>query len=93
MRTATLVAHLHDGLGTRDARLYLLSEPLEGHRVVMVSRARLENGLGRWMYETYIFAADPKTWEVTNWSELPGSTRGDDEDHTTVLTGLGYTVG
>lgn len=40
--------------------------------------------------ETYIFACD-EDGEVTDWSELPGSLRGD-LNHEAALTGAGYEI-
>lgn len=84
-KTATLVK---SGLPsfTGDARLYRLSEPLDGNEYVVVS-ATVAMFSGP---ETYIFAAD-ETGKVTGWSELSGSFRGD-LDHQAALQGAGYEV-
>lgn len=68
-----------------DARLYRLSEPLEGHTHVIVSAVA-----SVYVTETYIFPAD-ESGEVTDWGELPGSFRGD-TDHEQALNNAGYDV-
>ena len=81
MKTATLVRRLTGFTG--DARLYRLSEPHEGHSLVIVSATYV---LGE--PETYIFAADERG-EVTGWAELDGSAHGA-LDHSAALRRAGY---
>lgn len=68
-----------------DARLYQLSEPLDGSEHVVVSG--IDN---RWGAETYIFPAD-SSGEITSWGELEGSFKGS-IDHAEALRGAGYEV-
>lgn len=83
MRIATYIKPASQLRG--DARLYQLSEPLEGSVHVVVS------GIGNeWGAETYIFAADSKG-SVTNWGELPGSFKGA-IDHAAALRDAGYEI-
>lgn len=83
-KTATKIKNLNGWEG--DARLYRLSEPLDGHEYVIVSAVvAMFSGP-----ETYIFPADPEG-EVTGWGELEGSFRGG-LDHVEALEGAGYVV-
>ncbi len=83
--TATLVrAHLSGFYG--DASLYRLDPPLEGSALVAVS-ATVAPYTGP---ETYIFPAN-SDGSVTDWGELPGSTRGT-LSHVEALHGAGYEV-
>ena len=68
-----------------DARLYELSEPLEGHSNVVVSAV---SAYGR--PETFIFGSDEEG-NITNWLELPGSFQGD-INHNKALEGAGYII-
>lgn len=83
-KTATLVKPSIANM-RGNARLYELSEPLNGHSHVVVSAVVAYSGP-----ETYIFGADP-AGEVVNWPELPGSFQGG-MDHTEALNGAGYKV-
>jgi len=83
-KTYTFVKELPGWAG--DARLYRLSEPLEGHEYVVVSATDVVFSGP----ETYIFASDADG-EVTNWGELDGSFRGA-KDHEAALAGAGYAV-
>lgn len=83
-KTATLVRKLSGFNG--DARLYRLSEPHDGHDLVIVSAVVV-------MFsgpETYIFPAD-ESGEVTDWGEMDGSFRGE-LDHEQALSNAGYEV-
>lgn len=71
-----------------DARLYELEVPLEGYSHVIVSK--IENAPDTGEGETYIFGYDLED-DYVNWSELPGSTKGD-YSHEEVLEDAGYTV-
>lgn len=88
MKTATF---LKKPLGFKgDARLYQLSEPVEGydgdaHTYVIVSAVIAYSGP-----ETYIFPADEEG-RVVDWGELPGSFQGG-LDHELALQGAGYGV-
>lgn len=84
-KTATRIPapELNDWRG--DARLYQLSEPLDGNEYVVVSGIS-----NRWGTETYIFGAD-QSGEITNWGELEGSFKGS-IDHAEALEGAGYEV-
>lgn len=100
-KRAHLIAEL-DGY-TGDARLYKVVPPLAGrpdysddepsepetHDYVIVSKTVVQGLFGG--AETYIFAADPTTWKVKNFSKMPGSLRGD-FTHAEVLERLGYTI-
>jgi hypothetical protein len=68
-----------------DARLFELSEPLEGNIHVVVSA--IDNEFGT---ETYIFGCDNEG-KITQWGELPGSQKGT-ITHTEVLNEIGYIV-
>lgn len=72
-----------------DARLYQLSEPLEGHDYVVVSAVDDTRGIYP-ICETYIFGAD-SSGHITDWGELPGSFQGD-TNHAVALEGAGYEV-
>jgi|GEM_PF-2897919 len=76
---------------TGDARLYYLSEPLEGNTYVIVS-AIDERGTGRpyAAHETYIFGANAHG-KVTDWGQLRGSYQGG-MDHEAALRRAGYEV-
>lgn len=69
-------------------RAYRLSEPLEGHDVVVVSA--LPSAYDTKRPETYIFGADDNG-KITHWGELAGSYRGG-TDHNEALRGAGYEV-
>ena len=66
-----------------DARLYRLSEPLDGFDYVVVSAVHSYGPP-----ETYIFGSDDSGGE-TDWSDLPGSFQGA-MDHARALEGAGY---
>lgn len=84
MKTAKLVKNLKGYTGK--AKLYRVSPPLDGHRLVVVS-ATIAPFTGP---ETYIFPAN-KDGEVTNWGELTGSYRGG-LSHEKALREAGYEV-
>lgn len=101
VKRAHLIAMLDGYAG--DARLYKVvppmperpdwfedepSDPLT-HEYIIVSRAVIEGLFGG--PETYIFPADPTTWQVKSFTEMPGSLRGD-FTHEEVLGKLGYLV-
>ena len=68
-----------------DAKLYVLSEPLEGHNHVVVSAV-----VAYWSGpETYIFGCDERG-NVVDFIELEGSFRGE-LDHDKALKHAGYT--
>lgn len=69
----------------RDQRIYELSEPLEGARIVAVSAAVIGGEP-----ETYIFACDA-AGEISSFGELDGSQKGT-VDHATALRAAGYEV-
>lgn len=83
-KTATLVKRYLPSFNGA-ARLYHLSEPLDGHEFVVVSAVVAYSGP-----ETYIFPAD-ESGKVTGWCELHGSFRGE-LDHESALEGAGYEV-
>lgn len=66
--------------------LFRLSEPLEGHDVVIMSSVVAPYSGP----ETMIFGAS-EDGEVVSWSELPGSSRGN-VSHETALRRAGYEV-
>ncbi len=96
MKTAKYIKTLEGFNG--EARLYHLSEPLEGYNwgyeeeenprydyvVVSAAHAMLSGP------ETYIFGATPEG-AVMDWTELPGSFRGG-WDHEVALNDAGYGV-
>lgn len=83
-KTAKLVKNLTGFNG--EARLYRLSEPLEGNEFVAVSAVvAFYSGP-----ETYIFPAN-SDGKVASWGELDGSFRGS-LDHEEALRGAGYEV-
>ena len=82
MKKATLVKMLDGFQG--DARLYVLDEPLDGNRHVVVSAAVVPYSGP----ETYIFAGT-EDGEVGGWMELDGSYRGG-LDHAEALRRAGY---
>ena len=84
-RTATLVRKKVDGW-CGDARLYRLSEPLEGHTWIVVSAA-VAPFSGP---ETYIFGTDAHG-KCLDYYELPGSFRGS-LDYKAALKGAGYAI-
>lgn len=84
MKTATFIKTI-DGWRS-DARLYSLSEPLDGHDNVIVS-AVVATFSGP---ETYIFAAT-RDGECVDFGELDGSFRGG-LDHERALKSAGYGV-
>lgn len=69
-----------------DARLFELSEPLNGYSMVVVSASDVPYSGP----ETYIFGAD-SAGEIDSWIELPGSFRGA-LDHVAALEAAGYEV-
>jgi len=76
--------------GTGDARLYELSEPLEGYGdkyTYVVVSATIAPYSGP---ETYIFGAN-KDGDVLDWGELEGSFQGA-LDHAEALSGAGYDI-
>lgn len=83
-KTATLVKKLNGFHG--EARLYRLSEPLDGNEHVAVSAVVVPYSGP----ETYIFPAD-SDGKVASWGELDGSFRGS-LDHEEALHGAGYEV-
>lgn len=83
-KTATFVQKLTGWQG--DARLYKLSEPLDGFDFVVVSGV---NAL-RTGPETFLFGAR-EDGEVGSWLELDGSFRGR-IDHEAALRGAGYEI-
>ena len=83
-KTATLIANKPWERG--EYRLYRLSEPLEGHELVLVSAIRIAFDTG--LPETYIFPSS-EAGTITNWSDLPGSIQGV-YDHAQALAGAGY---
>jgi len=68
-----------------DARLYRMTPPHKGHRYVIASAAAAYGN-----HETYLFPADA-SGEVTDWTELPGSLKGQ-LDHAAALEAAGYQV-
>lgn len=92
-KTAKFVEKVNGWTG--DARVYKLSQPLEGYDHVIVS-ATMAPFSGP---ETYIFGAKkddkPDTkenlWKCADWGELDGSFQGD-LDHVAALEGAGYEV-
>lgn len=92
MKTATRIPALdktdHDELFHRGIvqRTYRLSEPLDGHNIVVVSATNVPYSGP----ETYIFPGDD-TGKITGWGELEGSYKGG-LDHTKALENAGYTV-
>lgn len=71
---------------TGTAKLFKLSEPLEGHTYVVVSATHaMFSGP-----ETYIFGAN-EDGRVVDWGELPGSYRGG-LNHKEALEAAGYVV-
>lgn len=84
MKTAK---HIKDLSGfTGHAALYELSEPLDGHKHVVVSATHaMFSGP-----ETYIFPAD-ETGKVENFGELDGSQKGT-LNHATALEDAGYAL-
>jgi hypothetical protein len=94
MKTATLVEAIHASGGDRyvtpgDKAVYKLSEPYKGYddseptEYLYVSTASVFGSP-----ETYAFPANEKG-EVTSWTELPCSTKGD-YSHADVLRDAGY---
>lgn len=90
MIRAELVKHLEGFSG--DASLYKLSEPISygyddlgGTTPYVVVSATVVLGSGP---ETYIFPAD-EHGHILNWSELPGSFRGD-LDHVQAIENAGW---
>ena len=84
MKTAKHIKDLEGFTGR--AALYELSEPLDGHKHVVVSAAvAMFSGP-----ETYIFPADD-TGKVKEWGELDGSMKGT-LDHEDALTSAGYSL-
>lgn len=83
-KTATLIKKLAGFRG--DARVYSLSEPLDGHDKVVVSSVTLPFGYGS---ETYIFPSDGET--VSDWGELHGSQK-NTLSHEKVPRDAGYEV-
>jgi len=83
MKEAKFIKNIEGWRG--DAKLYALSESLEGYSHVIVSGIHV---LGE--PETYIFPANEKG-ECLDWGELDGSLKGD-IDHKQVLENAGYTV-
>jgi hypothetical protein len=76
---------LKTGLLKGNANLYRLSVPLKGKKFIIVSAVNLYGH-----DETYIFPAT-KDGEVTDWMELPGSFK-DEQDHGKALQNAGYEV-
>ena len=66
-----------------DARVYRLSEPLEGHSLVIVSAVTVP-------LETYIFPANYDGSPI-DFGELPGSVQGTLQ-HSDALAAAGYVV-
>jgi hypothetical protein len=83
MNTATEIKRLKNCRG--DARVYRLSESLDGFSHVIVSAAHTFDGP-----ETYIFGCD-KNGENIEYGELAGSFRGG-LDHTQALMAAGYKI-
>ena len=83
---ATFITQLQGFRG--DARLYQVDPPYHGSEYLVVSGIDYAFDTGR--PETYIFKANPEG-EITDWSELEGSFRGD-VDHAGALEGAGYTI-
>ena len=69
-----------------ECRLYRLSEPLEGHELVLVSAIPIAFDTG--LPETYIFPSN-EAGTITDWTKLPGSIQGV-YDHAQALAGAGY---
>ncbi len=72
------------------ARLYRLSEPLEGNYFVIASTVDEQLSQFTRVHETYIFGAD-SNGKVTDWGELPGSLK-NTSDHEEALREAGYAV-
>ena len=83
---AKLVKRLTGGEFRGDARLYKLSDPLDGHTLVVVSAAVVPFSGP----ETYIFPANEQG-EITDFGELNGSGRGY-LDHREALSIAGYSI-
>jgi len=83
-KTATLIKPLTGFTGT--AKLWKLSDPLDGNDFVVTS-ATVAPYTGA---ETYIFPTD-SDGKVLSWGELDGSYRGG-LDHEEALQGAGYEV-
>lgn len=88
MKTAKYLRNVTGWTG--DARVYELSEPLEGAKFVIVSATvALYTGA-----ETYIFPATVGSLEEddpSDWGELEGSYRGG-LSHADALEGAGYVI-
>lgn len=83
-KTASYIRDIDEWNG--EAKLYKLSEPLEGYSFVVVSSVVV-------MFsgpETYVFPSN-KNGEVTDWRELKGSYKGD-LNHEKALKNAGYKV-
>ena len=80
MKTAKLVKEINDSRS-----LYLLSEPLEGWDIVIVSAVNNQRA-----HETYIFPSNSKG-EMVDFGELTGSIRGT-TCHYTALLEAGYEI-
>lgn len=85
MKTAKLLKTNPQPGGPADQKLWLLSEPLEGHTHVVTSAVTV---LGE--PETYIFASNEEGL-IEEWGELDGSFRGE-LDHEQALRNAGYMV-
>jgi hypothetical protein len=86
-KTAKQIAVITDWKS--DARVFELSEPLDGHKFVIVSAVdAMFSGP-----ETYIFPAVAKgeDWEASDMGELDGSFRGD-LNHAEALRNAGYEI-
>ena len=80
-----IAKHIENLDWTSDARLYSLSEPLEGHNYIVVSAADAPY-TGP---ETFIFGCDERG-NAIDFGELEGSFRGS-LDHDKALKYAGYT--
>lgn len=84
--TTATATHIRTLSGFRgDARLYKLSEPLDGASFVIVSAVVAYSGP-----ETYIFPATEEG-EISDYGEMDGSFRGG-LDHEMALSMAGYEV-
>ena len=83
-KTATLITIKPWSRG--EYLLYRLSEPLEGHELVLVSAVHTMFNTN--LPETYIFPSN-EAGTITDWSELPGSIQGV-YDHAQAIAGAGY---